>query len=383
MSYLSKYKVFLGLSLLLSFPLITSLSAQVLGIIIDDSTVVEVQVRDSFGEKHAYTCALLNATSTPTLSPTPTPSLTTTPSVILTPSPTLSPRQKIIGTFNNSWEIPVSELEVDPTKQGVVDLWYEQGSPAGPGNINVSFDAYTYPVYIVDGSEQLHRVHNSNVSRSNMYEQFIPFNSNWRSSFGNDSQLVIFDLGNDTYYEVYDFDRVENNEIFAGRVSRIENFSQSNGQHLPSRGVGLVYFAMLVTPEEVASGVITHALSMPINRELTSRDFVAPAIKSDGDNDSGIPEGTRFALTMTDAELEAWILTKSNNMQPLARALGYALRDYGWVVTDKSGSSHIQIEDFASAQSRWGDIGVDNTDNQLRDLLDGLLWEDSVVLKPR
>ena len=149
------------------------------------------------------------------------------------------------------------------------------------------------------------------------------------------------------------------------------------GGNPSSREIGIAYLAMLVRPEEVSAGVICHALSMPI-KNTSGQTFVAPATKLEFPTGrAGIPEGTRFALDVTDAEISDWADGLPGKMRPAGVAIAHALRDYGWFITDTSGGASLQFEARVSAAKRWDALGLRErpvgSKVYPRDLLDGLL----------
>lgn len=306
------------------------------------------------------------------------------------PPPPVTGRNFLNQLFlDGSWHIPASELTPDNSRRFLVQRLINNASPGSPGNFNINYDEYTYPVYVADASTPRLVVKSRNPGWSNIDGQTIPFDEDWipsggfwDGSSGNDNQSIIVDPLTDRYFDLWQISRPENGTLRVSNGSVIRNASQSDGINAPSRGCGIAYFAMLVHPEEVAAGKIDHALSMAINN--SGNTFVAPAVKTDGSDSDGIPMGTRFALTMSDSALESWVSSKPANLQPLARALGYALRDYGWIINDSAGWGVFQIEDVLSARERWESLGVDyDNPDQLRDLLDGLDWENAIVLEPR
>jgi hypothetical protein len=119
---------------------------------------------------------------------------------------------------------------------------------------------------------------------------------------------------------------------------------------------------------------------MPIRN--AAADYVAPATKSDGtDHACGIPMGTRFALEIGDADIETWLASLPSALPPetqrSARTIAYALRDYGWFITDTSGAASFQFEDRATAGAEWSDLGLSEKSVDWKrypiDLLDGLM----------
>jgi hypothetical protein len=147
---------------------------------------------------------------------------------------------------------------------------------------------------------------------------------------------------------------------------------------------------MLVRPAEIARHRIPHALSMS-TRGIHKSKFVPPATSTDGSVAewavaNGIPEGTRFALRVTDAEIDAWVasLPLSAVAKQSAHTIARALRDYGWFITDNGGSAHLQFEDRLTAGPAWSLLGLDRTlvdgNEYPRDLLDGLMRKDRIYV---
>jgi hypothetical protein len=166
-----------------------------------------------------------------------------------------------------------------------------------------------------------------------------------------------------------------------------DSYHTYEGSNIASRGVGIQYLAMLVRPEEIVAGKIEHALSMPI-RNPDSSKYVAPATKLEHlSTGAGIPEGTRFALNVTEAQIGSWIDSLPKGLPAetyrSAKIIAEALRDYGWFITDTSGGAHLQFEDRITAGAEWDRLGLGrditvNYKNYPTDLLDGLLTPDRI-----
>jgi hypothetical protein len=213
----------------------------------------------------------------------------------------------------------------------------------------------------------------------------IPWSSDWVPATGSDGQVIILDPANGREWDLW---RVN---VSGSRV-RVSNGNLVPGSYLtkedgfkPSRGCGIPYLAMLVRPEEIAQGKIEHALSMPSRN--TAKNFVAPATKSDGRvTQNGMPMGTRFALNITDAEIDEWVNSLpselSEQTKRAARIIAVALRDYGWFITDTAGGAHFQFEDYATARDKWNDLGLGEQGigwkNYPTDLLDGLITRERI-----
>jgi hypothetical protein len=284
------------------------------------------------------------------------------------------------------WNVPVAGLAVHPQSTIYRDrLWYV-GSRAGPGNINLTFDVFTYPVYDARRASGQYRVYTS--SPSNLHGKTMPWNANWRAARGSDGQVIVLDPPIGREWNLWQV-RFSNGAVRAANGNLVPGsyWTKVDGFR-PSRGCGIQYLAMLVRPGEIADGTIRHALSMPtkgVDRLL----YLAPATKTDGNRygiNNGVPEGMRFALRVTDAEIEAWIsklpAALGSATRRSARIIARALRDYGWFITDYAGSAHFQFEDRLTAGAQWASLGLGKISaggkEYPRDLLDGLLQRNRI-----
>jgi hypothetical protein len=285
---------------------------------------------------------------------------------------------------NAPWNVPVAGLSRHSRTNVYAERLWEDGSKTA-GNINLSFDEYTYPVYHTDQANGQYPVRiNWN---SPLEGKVIPWHPNWRPAKGTDAQVIILDP--DTGRE-WDLWQVK----FDGRTVRATNGNLVPGNYWtrevgfkPSRGAGIPYLAMLVRPYEIECGEIPHALSMAI-RNTDGDSYVAPATKLEHpDHGPGVPEGMRFALDVSDADIEAWLAELPEEVpeatRQSARIIGRALRDYGWFITDTAGSAHLQFEYRGTAGDQWerlglGHLEVDDFHVYPRDLLDGLLKKERI-----
>jgi hypothetical protein len=74
-----------------------------------------------------------------------------------------------------------------------------------------------------------------------------------------------------------------------------------------------------------------------------------------------VPEGTRFSLDLTDAEIEAWLDSRgyTGTLRKTARTIAVALREYGWFLGDSSPTSASWIFDTSpTARQQWKAMGV-------------------------
>lgn len=282
---------------------------------------------------------------------------------------------------NAPWNIPVDRLDVHPDSARLVDMLWNKAPSSRPGNFNLGFDSYTYPVY--DAREATGWYTVKTTWNTNINGKTIPWNPSWAAAPGSDAQVIILDPTTGREWDLWQV-TFDGTIVTATNGSLVQgDFMSYEGGNMPSRGIGIQYLAMLVRPEEIAQGRIEHALSLPAR--YTDKDTsVAPATKVEGSSQSvpdGIPIGTRFALSVTDAQIDQWVASLPSGLSPAtlhaARIIAEALRDYGWFVTDTSGGAHFQFESNTTAASDWNALGLSNQTAGYsaypQDLLDGLL----------
>lgn len=295
------------------------------------------------------------------------------------PDPGIDPRRPY-GP-NAPWNIPTAQVPVHPTRnKELCDLlWNDVFTDRPQRNFNINYDAFTYPVYEVKPGMRSYPVVSANPSWGNLHGKTIPFDPSWKPAPGSDAQIIILDppTGREWNLHKVNFDGstvyINNGNLIPGSYwTREEGFASS-------RGVGIQYLAMLVRPWEIEKGKIEHCLSMPA-LHTSGIEFFPPATKIEHEHHPyGIPEGARYSLDVTDAEIDAHLasLPCRASMKPGLRTIMVAMRDYGWIITDTSGSNHIQLEDRTTAAAAWDALGFApeqiGTRQFPRDALDGLM----------
>ena len=282
------------------------------------------------------------------------------------------------------WNVPVAGLARHPASGKYRDLLWFHASRSRPGNYNLNFTEYTYPVYYVADATGEYPVEVM-TEWGNLDGKRVPWNPAWRPAPGTDAQIILLDPEQGREWNFWQVE-FRDGVVHASNANLVEgNYWTKEDGFASSRGVGIQYLAMLVRPEEVAEGEIRHALSMPI-RNTDGTHFVAPATKLEHPGrPEGIPEGMRFALTVTEGEIEEWLASLSpevEHMKWYGRILARALRDYGWFITDTSGGAHLQHEAWVTAGEEWSKLGLDTMEvggkQYPRDLLDGLVTRERI-----
>lgn len=238
----------------------------------------------------------------------------------------------------------------------------------------------------------------------------------------------------DFEYGIFDTSFPDSGRICVGTASigrdidgNIIDYRTFEGAH-GDRGVGLSKFITFTMPEELLAGEIRHALGMVIpntaigpictKQQLgTSAEgnscgtAVAPATKVEhGDKldmshiinpnlypatlaqytqDRLIPEGMRFALDISDQDIDTWIqsrddLRTNTRLAQTVRIIAVALRDYGMMVVDTSGAQpgfQVAGTENPDSRSKWEQLGITKTTGQ--GLLKGLIKEEDLyVVEP-
>ncbi|MBN2563813.1 MAG: hypothetical protein JXQ75_23105 [Phycisphaerae bacterium] len=311
------------------------------------------------------------------------------------------------------WNIPIRRLReamgttlVHPDSVSLSSSLWSDAPAHHAGNFNLSFDSYTYPVYCTADATGEYPV--DTTWSTNIDGTLLPWNPNWQPATGSDAQVILIDPPTGREWNLWQvsFDgqtihatngnlvmetiRTSQTDPYGNPIyevtDAVADYHSYEGGFVPSRGVGIQYLAMLVRPEEIAQGAIRHAFSMPI-QNTDGTLFVAPATKLEHPgNPPGIPEGMRFALDVTDAEIETWIAGLPGELPAetvtSARIIARAMRDYGWFITDSSGGADLQFEWRGVAANEWAALGLGlytiEWQEYPRDLLDGLITENNI-----
>lgn len=272
-------------------------------------------------------------------------------------------------------------------------------------------------------------------------ETSIPWNPAWKTGQAGDNEIVIIDESSGRIYEIWgywktDFDRLAKCQL--NDPSRICAMSVNIGRDIDGniidyrtfeglhgdRGVGFSKLITFTRPQEILAGEIRHALGVaapstmygpPCTAEQlgtaaegnTCGVAFAPATKIEhGDRitpdylrspynqtytlDKTVPEGMRFALDISDQEIDNWISSQDRfddnpQLANSARVIAIALRDYGFMIVDTSGNgAGIQASGAENPKdlALWNQLGF-HTDDDGPKLLSGLIQKDKLyVVEP-
>lgn len=111
-------------------------------------------------------------------------------------------------------------------------------------------------------------------------------------------------------------------------------FQQPGG--VSARGSGLPLFAGLITPEEIESGRIDHALAISVPG-AAKRRYVQPASRTDGVGSlDSLPEGARIRLRSGAEKRLTKTFVRNGTQRAAAGTIIDALERYGAIVVDRS-----------------------------------------------
>ena len=271
----------------------------------------------------------------------------------------------------------------------------------------------------------------------------IPWNPSWRASTGSDALLVIVDhttghewtlwgLVQSTYglplndtqcWGWIPFSYRSGTDLCVGSANMSKTANGTSpvndntyaGNNPTNRGSGIDEYALLATPQEASTGQIRHALAMPVFNTMTGGpgqvctatqlntdafgstcgNAVAPAGQFEGV--AGTTHGcgnnppaaaltnttyrqTRFALHLSDQDIENWLNSRAYTGQKrvTAKAFAVALVNYGWFITDTSCyGADFQVSGSANptTAAAWRADGITGDG---RDLLQGLITKTNI-----
>lgn len=236
------------------------------------------------------------------------------------------------------------------------------------------------------------------------------------------------------------YDLNDQNHLCIAGVSKYTNlFTAKEGSTIQGRGMGINKLALVTRADEVASGKIEHAMALTIANPMfgptiassyreagagsTKGFFLKPATRLEHSNPATLglgdvttapiddversktnPSGMRFALKITDAEIENWLKKRDSDAQKLgdkswsysgaksntARIFAVAWRDYGAVVAETGGNGiGMEMDGIQGpAKATWEKLGiVDETvpgqtedHYPVNDLFDGLITRERLYV---
>ena len=208
-----------------------------------------------------------------------------------------------------------------------------------------------------------------------------PIPANAVAAAGTDQSMVVWQPSSDTLWEFWHAQKVSG--VWHARWGGVmHNVSAnpgyySNREYWGGSASGLSILGGLISPSELRSGRIDHALAMAIPHAAAGR-FVFPAQRTDGNDRSAnaIPEGTRFRLNPR-------IDVASLHLPRFTEMVALAAQRYGIIVRDQSGAVSLYVQQPSPGQpspyyGRGGLFGGQGPSQLLHDFP----WRDLEVVQP-
>lgn len=319
-------------------------------------------------------------------------------------------------------------------------------NPALRGTVDVSFNDYSVPIYDAAATTTTVRVFQAGFAQTLgipfigiAIGDSIPWNPSWRPGTGNDRIMSVIDHTTGRTWELWDaydpplncfdfwgpnnragYDMTNANNLCVGSATTYTNLlTATDGTTTNDRGMGINKLALITRADEVASGGINHALEMTVFNTmfgpLCSADqlntaaagvdcafSLPPATRVEyatgptldcGANTPAdtpaarsrtVPEGMRFALDLTDTQINAWLDSRgyTGTTRNTARIFAVALRDYGWIIGETGCyGAAIETDGLIDPVSRakWSALGIQDS-STVGQLLHGLFTQSAVYV---
>ena len=216
----------------------------------------------------------------------------------------------------------------------------------------INSSQYSVPIYTASASQPTSSVWIDNYAL-NYQGNFraVPIPADAQPAAGTDHHMVVYQPSSDNYWEFWNTYQDVAGAWHAGSAAEIASQSGSSGivpmvvrALFPSpygaTATGLPLAGGLITPAELQSGQIDHAVAIAIPHPLMEWWWSWPAQRSDGDSadNCDIPEGTRFRLP-------ANVNVNGLGLSRTATIIARAVQKYGMVVRDKGGSVAFFAQD--------------------------------------
>jgi hypothetical protein len=213
------------------------------------------------------------------------------------------------------------------------------------GQAYANLYAYGIPIYTATASTPRYRVvcdQEGAWGECPLTQQLMPIPTNALPSTGTDGAMVVIDPASGTIGEYWQARRVGSGwQAGWGAVNSLSG----SGWGGASTGAGASRLGGVVREDEIAAGVINHALVVQTDNACAGQ-YRAPAVKTDGRSvrSDCIPEGARIQL---DPSIS---LSSISGLTPGERAVARALQVYGAYVIDVAGTSmSVSFERAADA----------------------------------
>lgn len=268
------------------------------------------------------------------------------------------------------WNQPLSPTcRPDPRSDDMLALLRER-SGEGDRGFWLNLETWTIPVYEVDSTTPLRRVHEVETFRDGPcpfhhgsdFVNPVPIPDHAIPDPERDSHLAVVDRSRNLVWDMWGARTRDDGEweSFTGMTYALDGpgvfspsqFSRARDgdsihSHGPSRAAGVPAVGGLIMREELESGRIDHRLSFATCANALKQFVHPPACWTDGQREGGIPEG---ALVQLDPSLDV----DSLGLTPSACTIARTLQVYGAVNVDNCGGKAIYGEGlYGDPERSW------------------------------
>jgi hypothetical protein len=261
------------------------------------------------------------------------------------------------------WNTPIAaNAAIDPNSAGMIS--YAIASYANGANLaNTKAWGMSY-VYTTSTGSKNYTIACTQYCTSSSISFPIPAGT--LANTGSDHHLAVINTTTNTELDMWEASYNSSNDTWsAGSLATTSTVGWGAMCALGQLCNGEVAagFAMLggaIRPEEIAAGLIPHALS--ITSPATRSGYIAcPATHTDGSgsNVNAIPEGARIQLNPSfNVAAQSWSTWQ--------KTIAYALQTYGAYVSDTSGSLALYaVNDMNSGNTTWASVGMSGSGGSL------------------
>jgi hypothetical protein len=251
---------------------------------------------------------------------------------------------------DNSWNQDISSLPVDPSSVQILSAYASSGVKADFGSGLWDNAPIGIPFVVVCGSQiKVPVVFRANAYDGNYGDESdpgpypIPLNAPIEGNGQGDAHVLAVDKDNDILYELYNASvNGDHWEASSGAVFNLASDLLRPSGWTSADAAGLPIFPGLVKYDEVASGVIHHAIRFTLASSNVKPGYISPATHqvNSGGGQYSIPFGAKIRL---NANYD--ISSFSANDQVILKAL----KKYGLILADIGSNMYIS----GAPDERW------------------------------
>jgi hypothetical protein len=261
----------------------------------------------------------------------------------------------------NWWNADVSKLPLDPNSSKYI--------AALPGNLHPDFGenpTYGIPFVVVKSTQKKVKImFDAYGSESNKGPYPVPPNApvEGGKNASGDRHVLVLQQGAKpgdacTLYEMYQAYPVSGGKSWRARAGAVWNTSSNALRHngwTSADAAGLAIFPALIKCDEVAAGVINHALRVTFNDSQAG--WISPATHDTGSStDASLPPmGLRFRLKAS---------FNVNALKGQSKIIATAMQKYGMLMADNGSNWYFQGEGTGNNKKTcWNDDDLDQLKN--------------------